>query len=273
MLIRGKNNLKIQEIINCLESQGEWVNRACTRDHILIGDEQRDVQQVYVCWVATLEVIEKAIANDCHFIITHENLFYLNGSSVPTAILEAQRKKMSLLREHHITVYRCHDLWDLYPKLGVRDQWASLLKLSFQPVSSAKSFLRVSQEFDMTVYQLAQHIAECIEPYDEFGVEVIGNLDQKVHRLGTGTGACTDVIEMVKMGADICLVSDDGINNWIHTQWAMDHHIPLIVINHLTSEAPGIEKLSEYLSHQFPTIQFEYIANDYGIHHIEKASK
>ena len=110
-------------------------------------------------------------------------------------------------------------------------------------------------------------------PNEEFGVEVIGNLDQKVHCLGIGTGACTDVIEMVKLGADICLVSDDGINNWVHTQWAMDHHIPLIVINHLTSEAPGIEKLSEYLSEKFPTIQFEYIVNDYGIHHIEKALK
>lgn len=265
--------MKIQDIINCLESQGEWVNRDCTRDHILIGDTQIDIDQVYVCWVATLDVIEKAIENNCHFIITHENLFYMNGTTVPTAILDAQRKKMDLLEDHHITVYRCHDLWDLYPELGVRDQWASLLELPFDSAPSSKSFLRVSQKFDMTVCQLAQHIAKCIEAYDEFGVEVIGNLDQKVHCLGIGTGACTDVVEMVKLGADICLVSDDGINNWVHTQWAMDHHIPLIVINHLTSEAPGIEKLSEYLSEKFPTIQFEYIANDYGIHHIEKASK
>ena len=265
--------MKIQDIIDCLESQGEWVNRDCTRDHILIGDTQIDIDQVYVCWVATLDVIEKAIENNCHFIITHENLFYMNGTTVPTAILDAQRKKMDLLEDHHITVYRCHDLWDLYPELGVRDQWASLLELPFDSAPSSKSFLRVSQKFDMTVCQLAQHIAKCIEAYDEFGVEVIGNPDQKVHCLGIGTGACTDVVEMVKLGADICLVSDDGINNWVHTQWAMDHHIPLIVINHLTSKAPGIEKLSEYLSEKFPTIQFEYIANDYGIHHIEKASK
>ena len=53
-----------------------------------------------------------------------------------------------------------------------------------------------------------------------------------------------------------CLVSDDGINNWVHTQWAMDHHIPLIVVNHLTSEAAGIKKLSEYLSEQFLILNF-----------------
>ena len=42
--------MKIQDIIDCLESQGEWVNRDCTRDHILIGDTQIDIDQVYVCW-------------------------------------------------------------------------------------------------------------------------------------------------------------------------------------------------------------------------------
>ena len=48
----------------------------------------------------------------------------------------------------------------------------------------------------MTVETLAQHIIKSIEEYDEFGVEVIGNLHQIVHCLGIGTGACTDVIQM-----------------------------------------------------------------------------
>ena len=63
--------MKIQEIINCLESQGEWVNRACTRDHVLFGHTDQDVDQVIVCWVATMEVIQKAMDMQCHFIITH----------------------------------------------------------------------------------------------------------------------------------------------------------------------------------------------------------
>lgn len=31
-----------------------------------------------------------------------------------------------------------------------------------------------------------------------------------------------------------------------------------------------MEGLRIYLAQQFPNIQVEYIANDYGIHHIEK---
>lgn len=264
--------MKIQDIVNDLEKQGEWVNREYTRDHILFGHPDMEIDKVIVCWVATMEVIQQAIKQQCHFIITHENLFYMNRTSIPTAIIQSQQEKMNLLEKNKITVYRCHDLWDLYPHIGVRDQWAKLLKIPFQEVTSPHSYLRISKPFEMTVETLAQHIIKSIEEYDEFGVEVIGNLHQIVHCLGIGTGACTDVIQMYNAGADVCLVSDDGINNWVHTQWAMDHHIPLIVVNHLTSEAAGIKKLSEYLSEQFPHIEFHYIQNDYGIHHIEKAS-
>lgn len=268
----GGNIVKIQEIIDYLEKQGEWVNRQYTRDHILIGNSDLEIEKVIVCWVATMDVIKQAIQQQCHFIITHENPFYMNGTSIPTEILHSQRKKIELLNKYQISVYRCHDLWDLYPQIGVRDQWAKLLDLSFKKESSMHSYIRISQPFEMSVQELARHIIQKIEAYDEFGVEVIGNLQQTVHCLGIGTGACTDVIEMYRAGADVCLVSDDGINNWVHTQWAMDHQLPLIVVNHLTSEAAGIKKLSDYLSHQFPDIEFHFIKNDYGIHHIEKAS-
>lgn len=261
--------MKIKEIINYLENQGEWVNRDCTRDHILYGGDMIEVQTVMVCWVATLEVIRKAIDKNCHFIITHENPFYISSTSLPTLFINAQQEKKELLKEHQITIYRCHDLWDLYPKYGVRDKWAETLQMKFKETSQ-QSFTMVSENFTMTVNQLANHIVKCVAPYYEYGVQVIGDQSQTVHCLGIGTGACTDILDMYKKGADVCLVTDDGINNWGYTQWAVDHHIPLIIVNHLTSEAAGLEGLCIYLSQQFPNIEFEYIANDYGIHHMKR---
>ena len=261
--------MKIREIINYLENQGEWVNRDCTRDHILYGEDMLEVQNVMICWVATLEVIHQAIDKNCHFIITHENPFYLSSTNLPTLFIEAQEEKKALLKKYQITIYRCHDLWDLYPHYGVRDRWSEILKMEFKETAQ-QSFIKVSENFTMTVKQLAKHIIECIAPYYENGVQIIGNQEQTVHCLGIGTGACTDILDMYKKGADVCLVSDDGINNWSYTQWAVDHHIPLIVVNHLTSEAAGLEGLCIYLSQHFSNIEFEYIANDYGIHHIER---
>ena len=98
--------MKIQDIVNCLEKQGEWVNREYTRDHILFGHPDMEIDKVIVCWVATMEVIQQAIKQQCHFIITHENLFYMNGTSIPTAIIQSQQEKMNLLEKNKITVYR-----------------------------------------------------------------------------------------------------------------------------------------------------------------------
>lgn len=259
--------MEIKKIIKLLESQGEWVNRNKTRDHILYGTDQRDIDEAIVCWVATNNIIDMAIEQDIHFIITHESPFYLASTALPSAVYESQKEKEILLEEYHITVYRCHDLWDLYPEIGVRDSWAKVLDLNFEDVEG-HSFLRYANEVNRTVKELAQHINKCIEPYYQYGIEVIGDLDKKVNRLGIGTGACTDVFEMSEHSVDACLVCDDAITNWIHVQWAMDHDLPLLVINHLTSEAPGIDCLADYLNKELPGVLFRYVPNNYGIHHI-----
>lgn len=261
--------MKIRKILDLLESQGEWVNRSYTRDRILFGNDQKDVNKVIVCWVATKDIIHYAIEHDVHFIITHENAFYMASTSLPTVVFESQKEKEDLLNKNDITLYRCHDLWDLYPEYGVKDQWAKVLGLNFEK-SNTHSFLRYANDVDMTVEELAHHIIQQIKPYYQYGIEVIGDMTKKVKRLGIGTGACTDVFEMSEHEVDACLVSDDGINNWTAVQWAMDNNLPLIVINHMTCEAPGIECLAKYLNEQLPEVEFTYIPNQYGIHHIEK---
>ena len=164
--------MKIAEIISCLDKQGEWVNRSLTRDRLLIGDDEQEVNQVIVCWVATFDIIEKAINAKCHFIITHENPFYLESTLLPTNVRIAQHEKKALLEKNNIAVYRCHDLWDLYPEYGVRDQWAQLLKLNFEEAVQ-DSFIRIATDVNMSTLQLAKHITECIEPYFQYGIQML----------------------------------------------------------------------------------------------------
>ena len=82
--------MTIRDIIDLLESQGEWVNRNCTRDRILFGEDQTEISKVITCWVATNKVIQYAIEHDIHFIISHENPFYLASTTLPTLIYRAQ---------------------------------------------------------------------------------------------------------------------------------------------------------------------------------------
>lgn len=257
--------MKIKEIISYLEKQGDWVNRSHTRDHLLCGNVDNEITNIIICWVATYDIIARAIDKNCNFIICHENPFYQSSTNMHTAIIKEQQAKLKLLDDHHISIYRCHDLWDLYPKYGIRDSWANVLNL---PFNKEYGYYKCSDDLNMTVKQLALHIKEQIKEYGESGIEVIGNLDQTIHTLAIGTGAITNVFEMVDMKADICLVSDDGINNWTATQWAMDNNIPLIVVNHMTSENAGMIGLSKYLKQSFPNLNIEMMFSNYHINHI-----
>lgn len=267
MYIGGK--MKIKEVIDYLETQGEWVNRDCTKDHILYGNENNDIHQAIVCWVATLDIIYQAIQNDCHFIISHENPFYLASTNLPHPFIEAQKKKKELLKKHNITIYRCHDLWDLYPKYGVRDSWGEILRFNFKEMK-AYDYIKIAKNIKMSFDDLISHVIKCIEPYHQAGIEVIGTTNKTINRLGIGTGACTDIFTMSKYDIDACIVSDDGINNWVAVQWAMDNEIPLIIVNHMTCEAPGIKNMAIFLNNKFENIEFKYVPNDYGIYHKEK---
>ncbi|EEO34001.1 LOW QUALITY PROTEIN: hypothetical protein MBAG_02953, partial [Coprobacillus sp. D7] len=171
--------------------------------------------------------------------------------------------------KHDITIYRCHDLWDLYPKYGVRDSWGEILKFNFQEMK-AYDYIKIANDIKMKFDDLIKHIIKCIEPYNQTGIEVIGTTNKIINKLGIGTGACTDIFTMSKYGVDACIVSDDGINNWVAVQWAMDNKIPLIVVNHMTCEAPGIKNMAIFLNNKFENIEFKYVPNDYGIYHKEK---
>ena len=152
----------------------------------------------------------------------------------------------------------------------LRETDLASLPIGRTEIDGDEVYASVQSYTTMTVEECAQHIINRIKPYHQQGIEIIGDKTQIIHRLGIGTGACTDVFEMYEEGADACLVSDDGVNNWIGVQWAVDHDIPLIVINHMTCEVPGMEHMSEYLSKQFPEVSFTFVSNDYGIYHMDK---
>ena len=61
------------------------------------------------------------------------------------------------------------------------------------------------------------------------------------------------------MGADCLLLTDDGTRLWESGQWAEDTGIGLIVVNHATSEEPGVRALAQYLQEQFSDIPVSMI--------------
>lgn len=125
--------MKIHEVTALLEQQGTWVRRNVkTRDHLLFGDDQQEVRGIGICWVASKGAILEAVKQRVNFIITHENPFYQCSTQMHTAALKAAEEKKRILKEHGISVYRCHDVWDCIKEYGVADQWAFRLGFTFE---------------------------------------------------------------------------------------------------------------------------------------------
>lgn len=260
--------MKVKHIINHIVEKGTWVDWDETRDIILSGTDSLDIEKIGVCWVATNKVIEQAIKQNIHFIISHENPFYHLSTAPQALVLESAKRKKELLLSNNITLYRCHDVWDKIPNVGVADIWADRLGFSFQ--RDINSYIQHAEITEMTVEKLAKHVVDCLYEDGEHGVYVFGNPNKKIRQLGIGTGAATNIFQMLKHPCDACIVSDDGISNYYHAQYAIDNDLPLIVVNHSCCEIAGIKSMANYLEKQFPKIQVSYLEEGYTIHYYTK---
>lgn len=256
--------MKIIDVIKHLEKVGTWVNWDKTRDIVLHGSTDKEITKIGVCWVATNQVIEQAKKEGINFIISHENIFYQASTNPDRLLLESANEKRKLLDEGDISVYRCHDVWDLMPDYGVVDVWAKDIDLIFEPrnVNSYYSYANVN---GLTVKEISQKVANAVYKYGQEGIQVIGNMDKEVHRVAIGTGAETDIFLMLKGKADVLVVSDDGVSNWIAIQYCLDHDIPVIIVNHASCEIGGLQEMVHYFNEVYPLLEVQYLYEGYKL--------
>lgn len=259
--------MKIIDFIEQFTKNAPWVDYNETRDIMLFGDGEADVDKIGVCWVATNKVIDQAIEKDIHFLISHENPFYHMTTGPKKLALASIQQKLKRLRKNNIQVYRCHDLWDKIPKVGVADAWAARLGFDFK--RDTASYIQHAVIQKTTVRELAAHVARSLKPDGENGVYIFGNPNKEVSAIGMGTGAATDIFKMLDGGScDVCIVADDGISNFYHAQYAIDNDLPLIVVNHSCCEIAGIRSMAEYIRLHFPPLQAFYLEEGYTVTHI-----
>ncbi|MHB0857437.1 MAG: Nif3-like dinuclear metal center hexameric protein [Anaerolineae bacterium] len=233
-----------------------WQSGPC--DGFKYGDPATVVQGIAVAWQALQGSLEEAHAKGCNLFITHEPTFYshMDDDEALKSSPPALRKKAFLDRAG-IVVYRCHDTWDVFPQLGVVDAWSAFLGLG-EPVSTAR-YYNVHALPPTTAWQVVRQVAERVSSLQEQAVQFLGKKSQIVSRIAVGTGAITDVRRMIDLGADMVIATDDGTTFWRDGAWMADSGIPLIVVNHMTAEIPGLHGLVTHLRTQFPDVPVEFV--------------
>jgi putative NIF3 family GTP cyclohydrolase 1 type 2 len=238
---------------------GSWVDWNDTVDEFLVGDPDVEVAGIAVSWMPTFSTLERARELGCNLFVTHEPL-YLSDPDEARLISpdDPWVRKKSWLEETGMMVYRCHDLWDDYPAIGIHGAWAKWLGFTDPPLSTEK-YYEVHGVEGLTLGELARIILERVKPLGQEAVHVIGDPEREVSRIALGTGAITNYRRMHALGADVLLLTDDGTRLWESAQWARDGGASLILVNHATSEEPGMISLAVYLRGVFPEAHVEHI--------------
>lgn len=252
--------MKAVEIHRYMKEKGTWVNWRHTTDRFLAGSSKKEVSKVAVSWMPTLPNLKKAQEMGCDMFITHEGLYARKPSKkrlIPNDDVFAETKRW--LKENDIVVYRCHDVWDDFPDVGIHGSWAS--SLGFNPAEPyAKQKFYEVHEFEPKPFkEFASQIAENLKKLNQNVIHCIGDPEQIVSKIALGTGAITNYRVMHQMGADLLLITDDGTRLWETAQWAHGTDVAIIVVNHATAEEPGMKTLTNYLNTTFPQVEFIHI--------------
>jgi putative NIF3 family GTP cyclohydrolase 1 type 2 len=255
-----KSSMKCIDIHNHFRSTetAKLVNWERTTDTFKAGDPSKPVRKVAVAWKASWDALKEAAAKGADLFVSHESICVNaeNGSPEPEVkfALPSEMPKFEWLEKSGLVVYRCHDVWDRFPEIGIRDTWQRELKLGGKIIKDEYPFY-VTEVAPITLGDLAKHLLEVLKPLGQNGVVVTGDLNKKVSRIGTGTGQNNNSVALRDAGADVGIMTDDGYNNVRMGHHAKELGFPTIVVNHGVSEEWALRNLAIYLQKTFPQLE------------------
>ena len=248
--------MKIREVEKHLHSLPTFNERTAKDDRFLAGDPEDELRGIAITWTPTLAVLRRAVELDCNLVVTHEPLYYTEeDESVKRPDDPGVQLKRELVESAGLAVLRCHGTWDSYPELGIHASWVR--GLGWEDQYEGDGVCRVGPT---TLGKVAEHVLERIRPLGMEALQVVGDLESEVNRVGVGTGVLYGLGALrgfYKRGVDTVIVTEI----WYATddRWAQDVGLNLIIAEHYISEAWGIENLAKHLSETFP---------DTPVHHL-----
>ena len=236
--------MKIRDVHEYMKKTAYWNNWSQTVDGFLWGDPDQALTGIAVCWCSKITQIQEALDRGCNMYITHEPLYsYVHHNQYEHP---KEGEKTKLLRESRIVVYRCHDVLDMFPEIGIPDSWARLLGFDGPPASTRNYYRSYDLEKGTTAKSLAGELLGRVSQVGQDVIHIVGPEEKEVTRAVVGTGAITNFRVMAQMG-DLLIITDDGTRLWESAQWSVDTGTPMLIVNHATAEEPGLRALAGHL--------------------------
>jgi len=224
-----------------------------TNDTFRMGDPQTPVRGVAVTFMATLEILQKAVAQDANFVITHEPMFWTSDDRVRLTDDPLYQAKARFIAEHGLVAWRFHDHWHrLSPDPVMR---ALLAKLGWE-VTRAPYDVRLPAR---RLADLAEHMTRVLPTRS---LRVVGDPDLPVTRARLVGHSLGDVATGLAV-ADLVVAFEarefESVE-YVRDLVALGRPKALILISHERGEEDGMAALAPWLRETIPGLRIQVIS-------------
>jgi len=253
--------MKAKDVLEHFLSRADYVNRQKTVDRIIAGNPEKDVDRCIVTWMPSFRALRTMADRGISLMVCHEPTFWNHVDDRPTNDAIGVQKQR-FIAEHDIVIIRNHDCWDRWPDLGIPWAWAKFLGFARGPVSIGANGYQHRYDIEpVALDDFARQMAARCAGFGEPMVQVTGNGNTRISKIGVGSGCGCGIEAYIEMGCDCSIVCDDGSCYWAGIQRADDLGHPVIRVNHGTSEEPGMVTLTHYINENLPGLHAEHLAH------------
>jgi putative NIF3 family GTP cyclohydrolase 1 type 2 len=261
--------LTIQQAIDRIISSIPGAPFSDTVDTIKVGDPSQEIRGVLVTFLATCEVIERAVQLGANLIITHEPTFYNHRDTTdwlnehPSYIAKRQ-----LIEKSGVVIWRFHDYLHSLPPDST---FMGLLKeLKWEANGFPEQPYMCSIQ-PLTLLELGQWVKERLGLHT---LRVVGDLTSRCEQVALLPGfppAEFQIGSLGEAGADVLITGE--IHEWEVSEYVRDAaHLGykkcLIVIGHAASEEPGLRFIIPWLEERLPGVAIHFVSSGSPFHQL-----
>ena len=242
--------MECKKVIEILEKQSPK-SYACDWDNVglLVGREDKEIQNIYIALDATDEAIEEAIANGADMLLTHHPMIFKGMKRVTQEDFIGRR--IIRLIQNDISYYAMHTNFDV---MGMADLAADYLGISDTRVLEITSVSETGEEGigrygslkkEMTVRECCEEVKQA---FSLENVKVFGNLERKVKTAAISPGSGRSVISnALQAGVDVLITGDIDHHEGID---AVAQKLTVIDAGHYGVEHIFIPYMEQYLKRE-----------------------
>ena len=244
--------------IKLMETLFEWsplTKSTKSNDGLVYGNPEKDIKKLAVCCIATIDVINEAAQWGADTILTHEPTFHNYFENHKET--EVYKRKLALLEENNITIFRFHDNSHFTPKdriiegvlreTGWKGEFDGNKKFTFDsPVSVSEIYHSLEDKLNLS------------------NIRFIGKGNEKLKTLSMCVGSWgPNYVFDESLRDDI-----DGLVVGENCEWNLGEYIrdavqlgigkPLFILGHMGSEKDGMKYIADYLKDTLKETEVKY---------------